>query len=122
MRVYYLWSKAKFDYNAKKIKGYLLKKIFPLQSDTKQPERVVDAIKHEIRKYLKRERNKKLPEGAPFWIFECRIGSNEASAKEVLMQNLIAAIDTASSEKWSECFVEIVARPAKNLKAPEEKK
>ena len=112
---------AKFDYNAKKIKGYLVKKIFPLQSDTKQPERVVDAIKHEIRKYLKRERNKKLPEGAPFWIFECRIGNNEESAKEVLVQELISAIDVASSEKWSECFVEIVAKPAKNLKSSEKK-
>ncbi len=93
-----------------------MKKIFPLQSETKQPERVADAIKHEIRKYLKRERNKKLPEGSPFWIFECRIGANEESAKEVMVAELIPSIDTAYTEKWGECFVEIVAKPAKNLK------
>ncbi len=93
-----------------------MKKIFSLHSETKQPERVVDAIKHEIRKYLKRERNKKLPEGAPFWIFECRVGESEERAKEVLVQELIAAIDTASREKWSACYIEIVAKPAKNLK------
>lgn len=104
---------AKFNYNAKKIKGYLLKKIFTLHSETKQPERMIDAIKHEIRKYLKRERNKKLPEGAPFWIFECRVGVSEQSSNEVLVQELIAAIDTAYAEKWSECYIEIVAKPAK---------
>lgn len=113
---------AKFDYNAKKIKGYPLKKLFQLQNETKHPDRVIDAIKHEIRKYLKRERNKKLPEGAPFWIFECRVGQNEQSAKEVLVQELIAAIDMAHTEKWSECYVEIIAQPAKNLKAKKEEK
>jgi len=113
---------AKIDYNAKKDKGYCMKKIFPLHSETKQPERVIDAIKHEIRKYLKRERNKKLPEGAPFWIFECRVGENEERAKEVLVHELIAAIDTAYTQKWGECYIEIVAKPAKNLKATEQEK
>lgn len=94
-----------------------MKKLFPLQSESKQPERVIDAIKHEIRKYLKRERNKKLPEGAPFWIFECRVGQSEALSQEVLVQELITAIDTAYAQKWSECFVQIVAKPAKNLKS-----
>jgi len=97
-----------------------VKKIFPLQSETKQPERVIDAIKHDIRKYLKRERTKKLPVGSPFWIFACRVGQNEASAKEVMVQELTLAIDTAYTEKWSECFVEIVAHPAKNLKVKKE--
>ena len=98
-----------------------MKKIFLIQEENKNSDRLVESIKHEIRKYLKRERNKKLPEGAPFWIFECRIGNNEESAKEVLVQELISAIDVASSEKWSECFVEIVAKPAKNLKSSEKK-
>jgi len=97
-----------------------VKKIFPLQSETKQPERVIDAIKHDIRKYLKRERAKKLPTGSPFWIFACRVGENEESAKEILVQELTSAIDTAYNEKWSECFVEIVAQPAKNLKVKKE--
>ena len=98
-----------------------MKKIFLIQEENKNSDRLVESIKHEIRKYLKRERNKKLPEGAPFWIFECRIGNNEESAKEVLVQELISAIDVALSEKWSECFVEIVAKPAKNLKSSEKK-
>lgn len=93
-----------------------MKKIFRIQEENKNSDRAIDAIKHELRKYLKRERNKKLPEGSPFWIFECRIGESEEHAKEVLVQELIAAIDTAHTEKWSTCYVEIVAKPAKNLK------
>ena len=98
-----------------------MKKIFNIQEENKNSERLVEAIKHEIRKYLKRERTKKLPVGSPFWLFACRVGKNEENTKEVLVQELTAAIDTAYAEKWSECFVEIVARPAKNLKTPEEK-
>lgn len=113
---------AKIDYNAKKDKGHFMKKTFPLHSDTKQTERVIEALKHEIRKYLKRERNKKLPEGSPFWIFECRIGENEERAKEVFVHELIAAIDTAYTLKWHECYIEILAKPAKNLKPKEEEK
>lgn len=90
-----------------------MKKIFPLQEENKNSDRVVDAIKHEIRKYLKRERAKKLPSGAPFWIFECRVGQTAQNAEEVLVQELMAAIDKAHAEKWSECYVEIIAKPAK---------
>jgi len=99
-----------------------LKKIFPLEQENKNSDRVIDALKHEIRKYLKRERNKKLPEGSPFWIFECRMGRNEATAQEVLVQDLIEAIDQAHAEKWGECYIEIIAKPAKNLKPKEEAK
>lgn len=99
-----------------------MKKIFPLEQENKNSDRVIDALKHEIRKYLKRERNKKLPEGSPFWIFECRIGRNEATAQEVLVQDLIETIDQAHAEKWGECYIEIIAKPAKNLKPKEEAK
>jgi hypothetical protein len=92
-----------------------LKKIFHLQEENKNSDRVVDAIKHEIRKYLKRERNKKLPEGAPFWIFECRAGKTSENAEEVLVQELIAVIDKAHAENWGECYIEIIAKPAKKL-------
>lgn len=96
-----------------------MKKIFPLHVENKNRDRVVDAIKHEIRKYLKRERNKKLPEGAPFWIFECKAGKTSQDAEETPVQELIAAIDKAHAEGWSECYIEIVAKPAKkSVSAP----
>ena len=43
-----------------------MKKTFPLTQPKLHPDRVLDAVKHEIRKYLKRERRKPLPEGVEF--------------------------------------------------------
>ncbi|MFY8042823.1 MAG: DUF6172 family protein, partial [Rhodoferax sp.] len=40
-----------------------MKKTFSLAVEGKHPDRLLDAIKHEIRKYFKRERNRSLPEG-----------------------------------------------------------
>jgi len=96
-----------------------LKKIFHLHEENKNSDRVVDAIKHEIRKYLKRERNKKLPEGAPFWIFDCKAGKSSQHAEEIPVQELIAIIDKAHAENWGECYIEIIAKPAQKSVAPQ---
>ncbi len=37
---------------------------------------MVEAIKYELKKYIKRERNKKLPEEVDFCDFDCRYGDN----------------------------------------------
>ncbi len=44
-----------------------MKKIFSFSHPKKQRTRVAEAIKYELRKYIKRERNKKLPEDVDFW-------------------------------------------------------
>jgi hypothetical protein len=38
-----------------------MKKNFPLQIEGKNSERILEAVKHEIRKYFKRERNRAVP-------------------------------------------------------------
>ena len=40
-----------------------MKKTFQLHPEGKNPDRVLEATKHEIRKYLKRERGRVLPKG-----------------------------------------------------------
>ncbi len=97
-----------------------MKKVFCFYDEKRNPERILESIKYEIRKYLKRERNKKLPEGAPFWIFECRFGQSAEEAALVYVQDLIAALDNAYAQKWEECYIEIIAKPAKNLKPTKE--
>ena len=47
-----------------------MRKIFELRPEGKHPDRVLEAVKHEIRKYIKRERRRDLPEGAHFWDFD----------------------------------------------------
>ena len=51
-----------------------MKKNFPLQAEGKHPDRVLEAVKHEIRKYFKRERNRDVPKGVDFWDFDCKVG------------------------------------------------
>ena len=38
-----------------------MKKNFPLHAEGKHPDRVLEAVKHDIRKYFKRERGRPVP-------------------------------------------------------------
>ena len=87
-----------------------MKKVFKLQVENRNPERQLEAVKNEIRKYMKRERKKKLPEDAVFWDFDCRFGENSETAEAVTASGIITALDNASANKLSECYVEIVAK------------
>jgi hypothetical protein len=86
-----------------------MKKIFLLQQENKHPDRILEAVKYEIRKYLKRERRKKLPEGAEFWEFECRFGQNSEEAQEISTSSIIPALDKAHEAAWNQCYIEIIA-------------
>ncbi len=88
-----------------------MKKTFPFENPPHKPPRVVEAIKADIRKYLKRERRKPLPEGVDFWDFDCRTGSDANGATATHVSALIAAVDAASQEGWPAIYIEILARP-----------
>lgn len=87
-----------------------MKKSFPLTSATHQPARVVEGIKADIRKYLKRERRKPLPEEVDFWDFDCRAGRDAESAEVVHVSEITKPIDTAAQENWSSIYIEILAK------------
>ncbi|DAB41011.1 MAG TPA: hypothetical protein CFH81_01570 [Sulfurovum sp. UBA12169] len=97
-----------------------MKKIFKLQDEKKHADRVLEAIKHEIRKYAKRESKKKLPESASmYWDFDCRIGQDFPSSQVIKFEELTKVLDNAKESGWTECYVEILARAAnKPLKTP----
>jgi len=87
-----------------------VKKVFKLQVENRNTERQLEAVKNEIRKYMKRERKKKLPEDAVFWDFDCRFGENSETAKTVTAAEIITALDKALADNASECYVEILAK------------
>lgn len=89
-----------------------MKKTIALTHPKLNPARWVDAIKHDIKKYLRRERNKTLPKGAAYWTFDCRFGATEDTAEEVFTSDLNKHIDTAVVNEWAEFYVEILARAA----------
>ena len=87
-----------------------MKKTFLLRPEGKHPDRVLDATKHEIRKYLKRERRRALPEGADYWDFDCKFGLTPETAQVVHLASLIACMDAAAKEAVAQCYVEILAK------------
>lgn len=89
-----------------------MRKTYPLRPEGKHPDRVLDAVKHDIRKYQKRERRRELPEGAHFWDFDCRFGADKDRAQTVHPGELIALLDALAKEGASQCYVELLAKPA----------
>jgi hypothetical protein len=97
-----------------------MKKTFQLQVEGKHPDRLLDAIKHEIRKYVKRERRRELPAGADYWDFDCRFGAAEATAQAAHLSTLIGLIDGVARDGGSQFYIEILARPAQRKGKPAE--
>ena len=87
-----------------------MRKTFKLQVEGKHPDRVLDAIKHEVRKYVKRQRRVPLPAGVDFWDFDCKFGSAEESAEPVHLAEIIKRMDAAAAEGAAQVFVEMVAK------------
>lgn len=75
-----------------------MKKTYPLNIEGKNRDRVLDAIKHDIRKYVARQRRTPLPEGVDFWDFDCQLGLNADTMNVVHFGNLIEQIDLAAKE------------------------
>ncbi len=96
-----------------------MKKIFKLQEETKNSDRIVESIKHEIRKYLKRERSKKLPKDFGYWEFDCRFGQTSETATSVHSAELTVELDKALADKWEACYVEIFSKPAQKPRSNE---
>ena len=96
-----------------------MKKSFPLTHPKIQPERLVDSIRAEVNKYIKRERKKKLPDGADFWDFACKVGGSADTAVVVHLTAVSQAIGQALQDGHESVFVEIMAKPAKRMKKAE---
>jgi hypothetical protein len=88
-----------------------MKKTFTLSHPKLKLPRLVDSIKSEVKKYIKRERNKKLPGDADYWDFDCQYGATEADASEIHMTEIGKCIDRAVEMELESFYLEIMARP-----------
>ena len=88
-----------------------MKKTFKINIEGKNRERVLEATKHEIRQYIKRERHKALPEGVDFWDFDCRFGLSEDAAISAHPANITALIDAAALDGADAFYLELIAKP-----------
>ena len=88
-----------------------MKKTFSFEHPKKKRPRVVEAIKYELKKYIKRERNKKLPENVDFWDFDCRYGVNESSSTIIHISEINKVISEANVEGLDTFFLEVLVKP-----------
>ncbi len=88
-----------------------MKKTYQLNIEGKNRDRLLDAAKHDIRKYAKRERAKALPKGVDFWDFDCAAGASEATAAPVHFAELMAAIDALVKDGGEQFFVAVTVKP-----------
>jgi hypothetical protein len=95
-----------------------MKKTFKLTHPKIKVPQLVVAIKHEVRKYLRRERRKILPEKFDFWDFDCRFGDNEASSAVVHLSDINKSIDQAVSKQLKSFYLEILVKPGHRSKKP----
>lgn len=96
-----------------------MKKTFQLRPEGKNPDRVLEAIKHEIRKYVQRERRRVPPKGSDYWDFDCRFGTTEDSAETVHLGAISKLMDGVAAAEGPQFYVEILAKPARFKPRPE---
>lgn len=87
-----------------------MKKTFTLNVEGKHPDRVLEAIKHEIRKYVKRQRRVPLPAGVDFWDFDCRFGTTQDNATAVHFATITGLIDAVAKDRGDVFYLELLAK------------
>ncbi|WP_432820942.1 DUF6172 family protein [Trichloromonas sp.] len=97
-----------------------MKKTFKLSHPKIKVPRLVEAIKHEVKKYIKRERNKTLPPNVDFWDFDCRFGVDEASSDVIHLSAINKCISEAESEQLESFYLEILVKPGYRSKKPKD--
>jgi hypothetical protein len=95
-----------------------MRKTFELQVEGREPARVVEGVKHELKKYLKRERGKALPTGIDFWDFDCKVGKTAEEAVVTHVGDLNAAIDQVVALGAPSVYIEVLSRGAKRTRKP----
>ncbi len=97
-----------------------MRKNYQIHIEGKNRDRVLEAIKYDIRKYLQRERRRPVPEGAQFWDFDCKFGLTQDSAEVVPVADIKARIDAAAADGADKFYLEILAKPGQRAARPVE--
>ncbi|MDQ6980785.1 MAG: DUF6172 family protein [Ghiorsea sp.] len=87
-----------------------MKKTFKLTHPKTKYARLVDAVRSDIKRYIKRERKKVLPEGFDTWDFDCKFGATLEEAKVLDVTELSKAINEAEMQGLESFYIEILAQ------------
>jgi hypothetical protein len=96
-----------------------MKKTFVLSHPKMTYQRIIESAKNEVKKHIKKERNKALPENADFWGFSCKFGQTADKARSIHEGDINTNISSAQSQHWKSFYLEVVAVPKTRAKRPE---
>ena len=99
-------------------KDKAMRRTYLLNIEGKNRDRLLEASKNDIRKYVRRERSRALPEGVDFWDFDCKFGGSEATAAAVHFATLTGLIDKAAAQGNEQFYVEVVTRHGRRTAKP----
>ena len=95
-----------------------MKKTFTLTHPKIKYARLIEAVRRDVKKYIKRERNKTLPEGVDFWDFDCKFGITAEDAQEIHSAEISKCIDKVEAQQLESFYLEILAKPGFRMKKP----
>lgn len=85
-----------------------MKRTFSLVHPKIKPARLIDSARHEIKKYVKKERNMPTGRDIPFWDFDVKFGEDEESSVGISFKELNQYMDKAAEAGAEQFYVEIV--------------
>jgi hypothetical protein len=88
-----------------------MKKVFELTHPKIKSARLIEAVRRDVKKYLKRENRKSLPDNFDCWVFDCKFGPSEEKAEFILSSEISKCISEAEAEKMKSFYLEILAKP-----------
>jgi len=91
-----------------------MKKIFKLTHPKIKYARLVEGVRCDIKKYIKRESRKELPANASSWNFDCKFGSTIEDAKIIQVSDIGKCLNTVEEQKLESFYLEILAKPVTN--------
>ena len=87
-----------------------MRQTFTFADSKHKPEQALAALKNKVRKYLKRERRKSLPEGADYWDFDCQVGETEGTSEALAVTEVITRMGDIFERGEPQVYIEILAR------------
>ena len=88
-----------------------MKKTFELIHPKIKPARLIEAARRDVKKYLRRENRKLLPDDFECWNFDCKFGPSEEKAEVILSSEISKCISEAEEESLKSFYLEILAKP-----------
>ncbi len=79
-------------------------------------DRLVEGVRHDVKKYVKRERKKVLPEGVDYWDFDCKFGNTVETFQEIHLAEMNTSIDQAKKQQIESIYIEIQVKSGHRMK------